>query len=146
MATQLPHSPSLPHSVCATPLHQDGYSPLNWTSYKGHRDCADLLLIYNADPNHPDKVTRGEVWEVTPTPHPPPPARAAHTFTHSWSMQPPCIQNGDTPLALASMKGHRDCAALLLGHFAKVGQQNEVTWGEGWEVAPVVVGADACII
>ena len=61
-------------------------------------------------------------------------------------MQPPCIQNGDTPLALASVKGHLDCADLLLGRKANVNRQNWVTRGEGWEVAPMVVGADACII
>ena len=61
-------------------------------------------------------------------------------------MQPPCIQNGKTPLTLASQGGHRDCAELLLGRKADVDHQNKVTRGEGWEVAPMVVGADACII
>ena len=65
--------------------------------------------------------------------------------THSWSVQPPCIQDGNTPLALASLKGHRDCADLLLSRKAAIEHQNKVTRGEGWGVAPMVVGADACI-
>ncbi len=44
------------------------------------------------------------------------------------------------------MEGHRDCADLLLGRKADPNLQNKVTRGEGWEVAPMVVGADACII
>ena len=46
---------------------------------------------------------------------------------------------------LASEKGHRDCAQLLLGRKADIDQQNKVTRGEGWEVARTVVGADSCI-
>ena len=45
----------------------------------------------------------------------------------------------------ASVNGHRDCADLLLGRRADVNHQNKVTRGEGWEVAPMVVAADACI-
>ena len=61
-------------------------------------------------------------------------------------MQPPCIQDGDTPLMWASEFGQRDCVELLLSHDADPNLQNNVTRGEGWEVAPMVVGADACII
>ena len=61
-------------------------------------------------------------------------------------MQTPCIQDGDTPLSLASVKGHGDCADLLLSRKAEIDHQNKVTRGEGWEVVPMVVGADACII
>ena len=71
----LPHS--LTHSlmVCATPLHQDGYSPLNWASYKGHRDCAELLLGRKADVDHQNKVTRGT--------HPPPPTTTTRTYART---------------------------------------------------------------
>ena len=61
-------------------------------------------------------------------------------------MQPLCIQDGNSPLYAASVGGHRDCAELLLGRKADVNLQNKVTRGEGWEVAPMVVGADACIV
>ena len=44
------------------------------------------------------------------------------------------------------MGGHRDCAELLLGRKAEIDHQDNVTRGEGWEVAPMVLGADACII
>ena len=59
---------------------------------------------------------------------------------------PPHHQDGDTPLMRASYNGHRDCADLLLTRKAEVDQQDKVTRGEGWEVAPMVLGADACII
>ena len=59
---------------------------------------------------------------------------------------PRCIQSGNTPLYWASRLGHRDLAEVLLSRKADPNHQNEVTWDEGWEVAPVVVGADACII
>ena len=59
---------------------------------------------------------------------------------------PPCIQDGETPLHSASGDGHRDLAELLLANKADPNLQNNVTRGEGWEVAPMVVGADACII
>ena len=61
-------------------------------------------------------------------------------------MQPPCIQNGVTPLYEASINGHRDLAELLLANKAGVNLQDNVTRGEGWGVAPMVVGADACIV
>ena len=61
-------------------------------------------------------------------------------------MQPPCIQDGETPLMQASYCGHRDCAELLLSRKADPNLQEKVTRGEGWGVAPMVVGADACII
>ena len=61
-------------------------------------------------------------------------------------MQPPCIQAGDTSLTAASYFGHRDCADLLLTRKAEIDHQDKVTRGEGWEVAPMVVEADACIV
>ena len=61
-------------------------------------------------------------------------------------MQPPCIQAGKTPLHVASINGRRDCAELLLGRKADVNLQDNVTRGEDWEVAAMVVGADACIV
>ena len=61
-------------------------------------------------------------------------------------MQPPCIQDDATPLLYASVEGHLDCAELLLANKAGVNLQDKVTRGEGWEVAPMLVGADACII
>ena len=41
---------------------------------------------------------------------------------------------------LASNGGHRDCTELLLSCKASPNQQDQVTRGEGWEVAHVVVG------
>ena len=61
-------------------------------------------------------------------------------------MQPPCIQLGGTPLHVASWKGHLDYAELLLGRKADVNLQDKVTRGEGWRVAPMVLGADSCIV
>ena len=62
-------------------------------------------------------------------------------------MQPPCIQEGETPLHVASGEnGQVDCVELLLANKANPNRQDKVTRGEGWEVAPMVVGADACII
>ena len=43
------------------------------------------------------------------------------------------------------MHGERDLAALLLAYKADPNLPNKVTRGEGWEVAPMVVEADACI-
>ena len=62
MATQLPH-PSL--SLSAPPFQND-YMPLHAASKEGQRDCAELLLANKADPNLPNKVTRGEAWGVPP--------------------------------------------------------------------------------
>ena len=61
-------------------------------------------------------------------------------------MQLARIQYGRTSLMLASEGGHRDCMELLLRHKADINHQDKVTRGEGWEVAPMVLGADACII
>jgi len=66
--------------------------------------------------------------------------------THSWSVQPPCTQWGNTPLLSASRSGHRDLAELLLSNKADPNHQNNVTRVEGREVAPMVVGADSCIV
>ena len=49
-----------------------------------------------------------------------------------------------TPLTLASRRGHRDIAELLLRHKADVNHRAKVTRGEGWEVATMVVGAFYC--
>ena len=53
------------------------------------------------------------------------------------------------PLHTTSYAGHRDCAELLLGHKADLNHQIKVVLtklGASWEVAPVLVGADACIV
>ena len=71
---------------------------------------------------------------------------ASLSLTQSWSVQPPCIQRGRTPLHVASEEGQRDCIELLLGSKADVNLQNKVARGEGWEVARMVVGADADIV
>ena len=73
------------------------------------------------------------------------PFSLTHSLTHM-SVQPPCIQIGWTPVTLACNNGHRDCAELLLTRKADPERQSQVTWGEVWEVVPIVVGADACII
>ena len=44
------------------------------------------------------------------------------------------------------MNGHLDLAALLLAYKADPNLQDYVTRGEGWGVAPMVVGVDACVI
>ena len=41
---------------------------------------------------------------------------------------------------------NRDIAELLLDRKADVNLQDQVTRGEGWGVAAMVVGADACIV
>ena len=58
-------------------------------------------------------------------------------------MQLPCIQRGGTPLVEACNRGQRDLVELLLANKADVNLQTNVTRGEGWGVAPMVVGADA---
>ena len=80
-------------------------------------------------------------------PHPSP--SHAHSLTHSlthMSVQPPCIQNGNTLLHEACDGGQVHCAKLLIGLNADPNLPNKVTRGEGWEVTPIVVGDDACII
>ena len=60
------------------------------------------------------------------------------SLTHPWSVQPPCIQDGYTPLHCASRiasRGHYDLAELLLINKADPNRQNVVTRGEGWEAA-----------
>ena len=56
------------------------------------------------------------------------------------------LQGGETPLLLASQSGHRDCVELLLGAKADPNLQDAVTRAEGWGVAPMVVGANACVV
>ena len=41
---------------------------------------------------------------------------------------------------------NRDIAELLLDRKADPNFQNSVTRGEGWEVVPMVVAADSCIV
>ena len=55
-------------------------------------------------------------------------------------------QYGRTPLIDAIKCGHLDVAKVLLGHKADVNIRDNVTGGEGWGVAPIVFGADACIV
>ena len=70
----------------------------------------------------------------------------AASLSPSHSRPVPCIQwRGFTPLYLASQKGHRAFAELLIRHKADPNRPDKVTRGEGWEVAPMVVEADACI-
>ena len=58
----------------------------------------------------------------------------------------PCIQDRWTPLMRASFAGERECLELLLSWNANIDHQSKVTRDEGWGVAPMVVGADACIV
>ena len=56
-----------------------------------------------------------------------------HSLTHAWSVQPPCIQIGVTPLYAASINGHPELTNLLLANKADTNLQDEVTQGEGLE-------------
>ena len=77
---------------------------------------------------------------ATQLPHPSP------SLTRACSVQPPRIQRDYTPLHDASREGRLHLAKLLLANKADPNLQHIVTRGEGWEVAPMVLGADAYII
>jgi ankyrin repeat protein len=74
--------------------NNNGWTPLHWAAYGGHKDIAEWLLINNADVNAREKVKDIE-----------------HSRDYF---------NGITPLHLAAREGHWDVAELLLAHGADI--------------------------
>ena len=48
------------------------------------------------------------------------------------------MQNGNTPLTVASFKGHLETVEFLLAHKADINAKNKVSRGKGCEGAPMV--------